>query len=258
LSDTKEVKTPNIPTIVLASSSPRRVALLSDLKLPFIVEIPLAEEKPKKGEKPDQLVKRLSLEKALSILPKVSMVHSSCILIAADTIVVAPDGKTILGKPSGSRDARRMIRILQGKTHSVFTGYTVIHTHSVADGKVSVQGIVKRSKMGKKPSSLKRKPVRQEAILSHGRQHEAIFSRIVKSRVTMKAMTESAILRYVATGEPLDKAGAYAAQGIGMAMIESIQGSYTNVVGLPMAHLLSDLEHACGIALLSWIKNQND
>lgn len=75
------------------------------------------------------------------------------------------------------------------------------------------------------------------------------LTRVVTSRVKMRKLTSREIARYVKTGEPMDKAGSYAAQGVGMALIETIQGSYTNVVGLPMCQLIADLEKEFGIPL---------
>jgi septum formation protein len=72
--------------------------------------------------------------------------------------------------------------------------------------------------------------------------------RVVRSKVKIRELSASHIDRYVATGEPMDKAGSYAAQGLGANFIESISGSYTNVVGLPMSQLLQDLERDFGVA----------
>jgi septum formation protein len=76
--------------------------------------------------------------------------------------------------------------------------------------------------------------------------------RVVRSRVKIRKLSQSDLAAYLATGESMDKAGAYAAQGHGAALIEGIQGSYTNVVGLPMAQLAWDLEAAFGVPLFGW------
>ena len=123
--------------------------------------------------------------------------------------VVAPDGRTVLGKPRDEREARRMLARLAGRTHQVLTGYCLI---AAARGK---------------------RPIR--------------VGRVVSSRVTMRPLTRDDVAAYVRTGESMDKAGAYAAQGFGMALVDSIRGSYTNVVGLPVAQLVRDLEVRFGI-----------
>jgi len=116
--------------------------------------------------------------------------------------VVNPEGK-ILGKPVSRAEAVRMLASLQGRDHFVFTGYAIL---------VGDSGRIARS-----------------------------VSRVVKTRVRIRKMGSRDLHRYVSLGESFDKAGAYAAQGFGMSMIEKIHGSYTNVVGLPMAQLLEDL-----------------
>lgn len=193
-------------TLILASTSPRRIDLMKQVGLSFSVESPDADETPKKGESPRALVTRLSREKALSIAKKRSSQDES-LIIAADTIVVAPGGKQVLGKPRNEAEARKMLAKLSGDCHAVLTGYCIL-------------------KSGSKP-----------------------FTRVVTSRVKMRKLSRTEIECYVKTGEPMDKAGSYAAQGLGMALVESIQGSYTNVVGLPMCQLIMDLEKNFGIRL---------
>ncbi len=118
-------------------------------------------------------------------------------VIGADT-VVANDGE-ILGKPSDEMDAVLMLKKLSGKTHQVVTGVTVIY-----------------------PS--------QDGIRNHKTFHEI-------TDVTFYDLTDDEIKKYVQTGEPLDKAGAYGIQGRGALLVERISGDYLNVVGLPLAHL---------------------
>ena len=76
----------------------------------------------------------------------------------------------------------------------------------------------------------------------------------VASEVTMRKLPETALKRYIHTGEPMDKAGAYAAQGLGASLIEGIRGSYTNVVGLPLCEVLTDLEKMTRSTPLGWIR----
>jgi len=195
--------------------------LLQQVNMPIQVVAPLTLEKQKKGEKPKALVRRLAIEKAESIIDLV-LVHpgqrTRSIIIAADTIVVDPVNGKVLGKPKDRAHARKMLRTLSGRAHSVLTGYCIISLEH-------------------KLSTLCK------------RQNQ---NRVVESRVKMRSLDESTIREYVQSGEPLDKAGSYAAQGIGCAFIESIQGSFTNVIGLPVMQILEDLEKEFGISLFSW------
>jgi septum formation protein len=189
--------------IILASGSPRRKELLMMAGISFEIFVPDVNEDPFLGEKPDRMVKRLAREKALAVLRKLPGGRSSQFIIAADTTVVNPSGK-ILGKPDGRRQAVEMLQTLQGKVHHVFTGYSILFGSS---GRVSRK-----------------------------------VHRVVGTRVHIRKMSLLEIKRYVDLGESFDKAGAYAAQGFGMTIIERINGSYTNVVGLPMTELVSDLK----------------
>jgi septum formation protein len=192
--------------IILASGSPRRRDLLQEVGIHFSVEIPDIDESPHEREHPKKMVTRLAREKALAILNQHP--NDDVLIIAADTTVVAPDGKTNLGKPQDAEDAFRMLRTLSGKTHTVFTGYAIAF-----------------QKKGKKQ----------------------IKFRTVQTRVTLRKLSQSVLRDYVGTQEPMDKAGSYAAQGKGMALITEIRGSYSNVVGLPISHLVEDLEQIAGI-----------
>lgn len=192
--------------IILASTSPRRIDLLTQAGLKPRVLAPDADETMRPHESPRAMVARLALLKARAVAPRV---RGSALIIAADTTVVAPGGKKVLGKPADPRDARRMLSLLSGRVHTVLTGYCIFPT----DG---------------------RKPV----------------VRVVTSRVRMRKLSAKDIACYVRTGEPMDKAGSYGAQGIGMALIESLSGSYSNVVGLPICQVLKDLETRFGLGLL--------
>lgn len=196
-----------ILSFVLASSSPRRIEFMKLAGLSVQIQSPDIDETPKRGESPKALVARLAREKALSVANRGFQGGASEVqlVIAADTIVVSPNGKKILGKPADETDARKMLASLSGKKHSVFTSYCVVP--------------VKRNGSVGKP-----------------------LVRVVGSKVKMRKLTARDIDRYIKTGEPMDKAGSYGAQGKGMVLIEGIQGSYTNVVGLPMCQLLADLE----------------
>jgi septum formation protein len=119
------------------------------------------------------------------------------LVLGADTVVVI--GRTALGKPADAAAARRMLRRLSGKTHRVYTGLALLQ---VKDGRVTRQRLA----------------------------HE-------ETAVTMRRLDERDLAAYIATGEPLDKAGAYGIQGRGGVLVERIEGCYFNVVGLPLARL---------------------
>jgi septum formation protein len=212
-------KSSNRVRIVLASTSPRRIELLKQVGLKFETHAPRTDETPKKGEKPSALVARLALQKAQSAIHLLNQKHGPTLIIAADTIVVEPEQKSrspkILGKPTSRAEAMRMLKKLQGATHTVLTGYCILETD----------------------------PNERE-----GFSHSHV--RVVKSRVSMRALSAGQIRTYVATGEPMDKAGSYAAQGIGMALIEKIEGSYANVVGLPISQVVQDLEEHFELKIL--------
>lgn len=197
-------------TIILASTSPRRIDLMEQARIPVRVVPPRCDELLRRGEAPARMVRRLALEKAQSVAAlSEARELGSVVVIAADTTVVAPDGERILGKPVDVRDAERMLKLISGRTHVVLTGYCLLGWDE--------------------------------------RRRAKSWSRVVRSRVTMRKVSTAMIRDYIASGEPMDKAGSYAAQGFGMNWIQSIRGSYTNVVGLPMCELLTDLEEKFGV-----------
>jgi septum formation protein len=184
-------------TYILASSSPRRRELLSSIGLSFEVRPSHVPEVHAQGEAPEEYVARLSRDKAHAL----AALHPESWVIAADTTVVLEDA--LLEKPVDAADAERMLGLIAGRTHTVYTGVTL------------------------------------ENISNEWRE-----TRVAESEVRMLPLTPEDIRWYVTTGEPLDKAGAYAVQGIGAMFIESIHGSYSNVVGLPLATLFQMLRRA--------------
>lgn len=189
---------------------------MSQVHLTVEVQTPHVDEKPKFREKPAALVQRLCREKAESIREIAVQRYENSLVIAADTIVVAPDGKKILGKPSNPEDAKKMLKLLSGKAHTVLTGYCILQANRKGPAKKVI--------------------------------------RVVQSKVKMRTLNSDLIDRYVASGEPMDKAGSYGAQGLGMTLVEKIDGSYTNVVGLPMAQVFMDLDKIFKISLFSWME----
>ena len=175
--------------IILASGSPRRRALLTQMGLSFRVVVSHADEAVDPALPPAEQVEQLSLRKAQAVAPLVSR---DAVILAADTLV-ALDG-VILGKPGTPREAADMLTRLSGRTHTVFTGFTLL---------------------------------RGEEVVT---QSEA-------TRVTFRPLTPGEIDAYVATGEPMDKAGAYGIQGLGGLLVEGIEGDYFNVMGLPVCRV---------------------
>ena len=186
--------------IILASSSPRRKELLSQIGLTFDV-IPSDCEEKIEGETPEEIVIGLSLQKAADVADKLADPSSDSLIIGADTIVVS-DGQ-ILGKPKSEDDAFRMLTKLQGRTHSVYTGVTLIHL---------IQG------------------------------KEWIKPFCEKTEVHVSPMGAGEIRDYIKTKDPLDKAGAYGIQGPFAKFVSGISGDYYNVVGLPLAALYKELK----------------
>lgn len=182
-------------TLVLASASPRRRELMALLGLPLTVLKPDIDETQQPGEAPVDYVQRLSREKAQAIAAQ----GEQGLLVAADTIVVAPGGE-VLGKPRDADDARRMLRQLRGQSHKVLTGMTVLYG---ATGKA--------------------------------------ITDVCESQVTIRPMTDDEITAYIASGDPMDKAAAYAIQNVEFAPVEQVVGCPANVMGLPMCHVVRAL-----------------
>jgi septum formation protein len=174
-----------LPSLVLASASPRRRELLDSLGLRYSIRAAGLDETPLPGEEPRDTVLRLAAAKAAAVA------QPGELALAADTDVVL--GGELLGKPRDPADARRMLARIAGREHTVLTGV---------------------------------------ALAEPGRDRRA--AGLATSRVRMAPMSGEEIDWYVATGEPLDKAGSYAVQGLGALFVEEVFGNYTNVVGLPI------------------------
>ncbi|OLD67498.1 MAG: septum formation protein Maf [Acidobacteria bacterium 13_1_40CM_2_68_10] len=181
-------------SIVLVSASPRRSDLLRLAGLTFTVRPVEVDETPLPGESAGFLAERLARAKVQAL----TKAPSPALAVAADTVVSAAGA--LLGKPRDRADARRMLRLLAGRTHEVTT-----------------------------------------AVALRELPEETITCERTVSSVTFAPMSAEEIDWYVATGEGMDKAGAYALQGIGALFIVSIAGSYTNVIGLPLESLYPHL-----------------
>jgi septum formation protein len=201
--------------LVLASASPRRQELLRNAGISFTVQPADIDETPLAGEPPRECAERLAREKALAVC----RTRPQDRVLGADTIVVVDE--IILGKPVDDDDAVRMLCLLSGREHQVITGLCLVGT--VAGGHLPVVSESKRTELRSRPYEILRTDNRELRTASE------------TTLVTMSELSEDEIREYVATGEPMDKAGAYAIQGMASRWIPRIEGDYSNVVGLPVA-----------------------
>ncbi len=185
--------------LVLGSASPRRRDLVATLGVPFVVCSASADEAALPGEPPQAYVERVTLAKLAAVCAR-SPSEAAGVLVA-DTIVVAPDG-AVLGKPRGDDEAHGMLEKLAGATHHVSTHFVL------------------------------------GALTPRAASAAAVYAQTVTTRVTFRAIAPREIRSYVASGEGRDKAGSYAVQGNAGVFVERIDGSFTNVVGLPICEVL--------------------
>jgi septum formation protein len=189
--------------LILASASPRRRDLLTQIGLEFETIPSTVEEKTDETE-PVKLVAELALLKASDVASRVEG-----LVIGADTIVV--DGKTVLGKPRSNEEAVHMLQRLSGRQHQVMTGVAIVDPES---GKHWVD--------------------------------------VEITQVNFRELNLQEIQHYVDSGEPMDKAGAYAIQQKGALFVKAIEGDYFNVVGLPLLKTVQLLEKA-GVNILEYV-----
>lgn len=198
--------------IILASASPRRAELLRAAGIEFDVIPANADETAHPGETPEAYVRRVAEAKVTAVLRRAS----GQLVLAADTVVVV-DG-AILGKPVDGDDAKRMLRMLSGRAHEVITAVVL----SRGPTPPSPQGGV-GEKRGSAPHA---------------------DTRVDLTTVEFAPLAKDDIEWYVATGEPDDKAGAYAIQGYASRFVTRIAGSYSNVVGLPVSTVFQMFKEA--------------
>ena len=217
--------------LILASGSPRRQELLRNARIPFVVQAAAIEERVRDGELGRDCAQRLAREKAVAV----SRSRPADCILGADTIVVV-DGN-ILGKPRDAADAARMLRLLSRRVHEVITGVCVVRAGARGRGAGVSNGgaVVSGHGLGASKSTTHTGPALRnvDEQLTTGNRQLATASEI--TLVTMSELSDADIREYVATGEPMDKAGAYAIQGIAARWIPRIEGDYSNVVGLPVA-----------------------
>ena len=182
-----------IPQLILASQSPRRKILLKQIGLKFRVHPSNIQEDIDRNTSPTDNARRIALQKAV----EVAALFECAIIVGADTIVVL--GNRILGKPVSTSDAKRMLRLLSGRQHTVITAIAIVDSQS-----------------------------RRHVVLEE------------KTRVKFRKIRESEIARYVASGSPMDKAGAYGIQDdYGAVFVERVNGCFYNVVGFPLSRFHS-------------------
>ena len=171
--------------LILASASPRRHELLLAAGIHHVVQPTSIAEIRNPNEAPADFTKRIAAEKAEAVI-----CGPEDIVLGADTVVCVEDA--VLGKPRDDHDAARMLRLLSGRDHWVFTGICILF--------------------------------KKRRILD-----------LSSTKVSFAKLTEEEIREYTRSGEPRDKAGAYAIQGRASKFVSSIEGSYHNVVGLPVS-----------------------
>jgi len=188
------------PLLVLASGSPRRLALLAQAGLEPDALLPAdIDETPERGELPRRLALRLAKQKleAADARRKVGDEYPGAFLLAADTVVGV--GRRILPKPEVAEEAADCLRLLSGRAHRVYTGIALMTPKG------------------------------------------AIRTRLVETRVRFKRLSREEMENYIASREWQGKAGGYAIQGFAGTFVLKLVGSYTNVVGLPLAETVAML-----------------
>lgn len=211
----QEREKPSPLPLILASSSPRRQELIALLGIPFLI-VPSRYVEPPPPREPvclPELVMELARQKVLEVAARAQPGW----VLGADTLVSLEEGNGVpLGKPADREDARRMLTLLSGRTHYVYTGIALAPSAS---------------------TSLPMQPA----------------CTAVRTGVRFREMSQAMIEDYLATGEPMDKAGAYGAQGYASPFIEGYDGDFFNVVGLPVCETARLLEK-CG---MEWWKNRD-
>ncbi len=220
--------------LILASGSPRRHELLKRAQLEFTVMSVDIDETPQANEAPKDYIERMVATKAEAALERLNKelkdnhtdyadLSESFIILTADTIGVLADDKTVLVKPDSREDAYRMWQQMSDSTHQVWTA--VQATQVLLSAKLSNSSNSERAFQ----------VVHQQQITE-------------RTEVTFIPLTEEMMRDYWESGEPADKAGGYGIQGLGAAWVSRINGSYTNVVGLPLAQTLTLIKNITDVS----------
>lgn len=188
--------------IILASASPRRTELLKQAGFTFTV-IPSSIEEQRTETSPDKLAEDLAFQKAEDVYQSIKQDYTGKdFMVIGADTIVYYDGE-VLGKPADEQEAFDMLKMLSDRTHQVYTGLAII---------------------------LKKADEKQIYLM-----HE-------QTDVTFYPISDHELKDYIATGDPLDKAGAYGIQGPFAVHVKKINGDYNNVVGLPIARLYQSLQ----------------
>lgn len=221
--------------LVLASGSPRRRELLAQAGVPFTVVTSGAEEILPAHATPEEAVCAIAAQKARAVLPLPQA--QNAFVLAADTVVEIEN--EILGKPVSAAHATEMLHRLSGKTHRVLTGIALGTAFSAVPASEAAQKRMLSRQSMENPLNF------------------PLHTAFAVTEVTFRTLSDAEIAAYVATGDPLDKAGAYGIQGAAHAFVSRIDGALDNVVGLPVSlvdsvlksyffHSLSDFsEESC-------------
>jgi septum formation protein len=225
------------------------------LRLPVQVLASDVDESVPDNWEPHTIVEELAVRKAAAVQAALNIQDSEAqggtarqIIVGSDTIVVL-NGE-VLGKPRDQADAVRMLRLLQGRSHQVFTGLACLDTgcagcHSESVQASGSQSIIRLGEVGQY------RIISRDALAG---QPESIVGHTV-SRVAFSPMSEAEIQAYVETGDPLDKAGSYGVQGLGSVFIEKIEGDFYSIMGLPLG-LLYRVLLELGVSPLGWNGNK--
>ena len=211
--------------IILASGSPRRRELLARAQLDFTVMSVDIDETPQDNELPKNYIERMVAAKAAAAVQQLNdtvetnkdNLAEQLIILTSDTIGVLPDGQTVLVKPADREHAYRMWQQMSDNTHEVWTAVQATHVSLVSTH-------------------------------THTENHESVFQVVKQQQLTERTavtfipLTTEMMSCYWESGEPADKAGGYGIQGLGAAWVSRINGSYTNVVGLPLSQTLALLK----------------
>nr|WP_275451304.1 Maf family protein [Sorangium cellulosum] len=197
--------------LLLGSGSPRRREILTTLGLPLRVAAAEVDEAGRPGEGAAAYLERVTLAKLAAARRLQQAVGAGAILVADTSVIL---GDSILGKPRDEGDARAMLRALSGREHQVWTRF------AIAGAEADLAPAATRGRA------------------------EALHAETVVTRVRFRQLDDDEVASYAATGEGLDKAGAYAIQGIGAFAVAGIEGSYSNVVGLPACEVVAALRAA--------------
>ena len=211
--------------IILASGSPRRRELLARAQLDFTIMSVDIDETPQDNEAPTDYIERMVATKAAAAIHQLNDtlktikndVAEPLIILTSDTIGVLPDGQTVLVKPTDREHAYRMWQQMSDNTHEVWTAVQATQISLVA----------------------------KVAKVHNAADHEPVFQVVKQQQITERTavtfvpLTMEMMISYWESGEPADKAGGYGIQGLGAAWVSRINGSYTNVVGLPLSQTLA-------------------